>query len=184
MRDVLRAMEMRDVVLVHGLFHQPAHMDALVEALQQRGARVVVPRLHRGSLEADVRAVQAAADLCETPPILAGHSYGGAVIADVTRACSYVFFAAFAPVAGESCAELGGPDALVNKWVRPTFPAAPMSRCSSPGNYSTQTAHQRTRHGQSTYWCLKREVTAAASCDVRNGPEVLATTSCARTIAP
>lgn len=119
MRDVLRAMEMRDVVLVHGLFHQPAHMDALVEALQQRGARVVVPRLHRGSLEADVRAVQAAADLCETPPILAGHSYGGAVIADVTRACSYVFFAAFAPVAGESCAELGGPDALVNKWVRP-----------------------------------------------------------------
>ncbi|MGP4978436.1 alpha/beta fold hydrolase [Brachybacterium tyrofermentans] len=112
-------MQLRDVVLVHGLFHQTAHMDPLAEALRQRGARVTVPRLHRGSFEADVRAVQAVVDLCETPPILAGHSYGGAVIADVAGGGRYVFFAAFAPMAGESCAELGGPDALVNKWVRP-----------------------------------------------------------------
>ena len=127
-------MQLRDVVLVHGLFHQPAHMDALAEALRQRGARVVVPRLHRGSLEADVRAVQAAADLCETPPILAGHSYGGAVIADVDRACSYVFFAAFAPVAGESCAELGGPDArLTMEESVPSLVDVLLSKQGAPG---------------------------------------------------
>jgi pimeloyl-ACP methyl ester carboxylesterase len=106
-------------VIVHGLFHQPAHMDSLAEALQQRGARVAVPRLHRGSFEADARAVQAQADRCDTPPILVGHSYGGAVIADVLGGSSYVFVAAFAPMVGESCAGLGGPDALINKWVRP-----------------------------------------------------------------
>lgn len=41
------------------------------------------------------------------------------MIADVAGGRSYVFVAAFAPMAGESCAELGGPDALVNQWVRP-----------------------------------------------------------------
>lgn len=108
-----------DVVLVHGLFHQPAHMNALCEALRRRGLRVSVPRLHRGTFEGDVSAVQDVVDQCETPPVLVGHSYGGAVIGDVLGGRSSVFVAAFVPEAGESCAELGGPDALVNAWVRP-----------------------------------------------------------------
>lgn len=108
-----------EVVLVHGLFHQPAHMDALRTALERRGARVSVPRLHRGSFEQDVRAVQRAVDRCPSAPVLVGHSYGGAVIADVLGGRSFVFVAAFVPETGESCAELGGPDALVNSWVRP-----------------------------------------------------------------
>jgi pimeloyl-ACP methyl ester carboxylesterase len=108
-----------EVVLVHGLFHQPAHMDALRSALERRGARVSVPALHRGSLEHDAAAVQDAVDQCASAPVLLGHSYGGAVIADVTGGRSFVFLAAFVPEIGESCAELGGPDALVNAWVRP-----------------------------------------------------------------
>lgn len=104
---------------MHGLFHQPSHMDALRAALERRGARVSVPMLHRGAFEHDVSAVQRTVDQCASGPVLVGHSYGGAVIADVLGGRSSVFIAAFVPEIGESCADLGGPDALVDAWVRP-----------------------------------------------------------------
>lgn len=108
-----------EVILVHGLYHQPQHMQPLREALEARGATVHVPRLHRGSLTADTKAVQGAVDACRDRPVLVAHSYGGAVIAGVEGAASFVFMAAFAPRVGESCAQLGGPDAPVNSFVRP-----------------------------------------------------------------
>lgn len=108
-----------EVILVHGLYHQPQHMQPLREALEARGATVHSPRLHQGSLAADTEAVQRAVDACRDRPILVAHSYGGAVVAGVERALSFVFVAAFAPRAGESCAQLGGPDAPVNPFVRP-----------------------------------------------------------------
>lgn len=108
-----------EVILVHGLYHQPQHMQALREALEARGATVHVPRLHRGSLAADTAAVQRVVDACRDSPVLVAHSYGGAVVAGVEGARSFVFVAAFAPRVGESCAQLGGPDAPVNSFVRP-----------------------------------------------------------------
>lgn len=107
------------MILVHGLYHQPQHMQLLRDALEARGATVHVPRLHRGSLAADTGAVQRTVDACRDRPVLVGHSYGGAVIAGVEGAASAVFMAAFAPRAGESCAQLGGSDAPVNPFVRP-----------------------------------------------------------------
>lgn len=112
-------MNTTDVVLVHGLFHQPAHMEAFADDLRREGATVHIPRLHRGSLAEDTAAVQTVVDGCESAPVLLGHSYGGAVIADVHGGRARVFIAAFVPDVGESCAELGGPDALINPWVRP-----------------------------------------------------------------
>lgn len=112
-------MQPTDVVLVHGLFHQPAHMEAVADLLRHGGSTVHIPRLHRGSLAEDTAAVQTVVDGCESAPVLLGHSYGGAVIAGVRGASSFVFVAAFVPDVGESCAELGGPDALINPWVRP-----------------------------------------------------------------
>lgn len=108
-----------EVVLVHGLFHQPEHLLALADALSRAGAAVQTPRLHRGSLEADTAAVQAVVDRCDSAPTIVGHSYGGAVITGVHGAKRFVFMAAFVPDVGESCAELGGPEAPVNSWVRP-----------------------------------------------------------------
>ncbi|WP_217584926.1 alpha/beta hydrolase [Microbacterium sp. GbtcB4] len=107
------------VVLVHGLYHQAAHMRPLVEALERRGAAVRVSNLHRGSLVDDTDAVQKAVDACEGKPVVVGHSYGGAVATGVKGAGAYVFMAAFVPDVGESCASLGGPDAPVNAFVRP-----------------------------------------------------------------
>ncbi|WP_261645981.1 alpha/beta hydrolase [Curtobacterium sp. C2H10] len=108
-----------EVILVHGLYHQPQHMQPLRETLEARGATVHVPRLHRGSLAADTEAVQGVVDACQDRPVLVAHSYGGAVTAGVEGAASFVFMAAFTPRVGESCAQLGGPDAPVNSAVRP-----------------------------------------------------------------
>lgn len=108
-----------EVVLVHGLFHQPAHLQALADTLRRMGATVHTPRLHHGSLEADTAAVQSVVGQCDRPPTVVGHSYGGAVIADLRGAGAFVFMAAFVPDIGESCAVLGEPEAPINAWVRP-----------------------------------------------------------------
>lgn len=104
---------------MHGLYHQPVHMDALAVELRARGFTVRVPRLHRGSLADDTAAVQQAVDRCSGPPIVVGHSYGGAVISGLERVMRLVYVAAFVPDLDESCASLGGPDALINSQVRP-----------------------------------------------------------------
>jgi pimeloyl-ACP methyl ester carboxylesterase len=117
--DSLRHVASLEVVLVHGLYHQPAHMQPLVDALEDRGAVVHMPLLHRGSLPADTSAVQRCIEDCAESPIVVGHSYGGAVATGTQGAAAFVFIAAFVPDVGESCASLGGPDAPVNAWVRP-----------------------------------------------------------------
>ncbi|MDQ0731973.1 alpha/beta fold hydrolase [Arthrobacter sp. B1I2] len=103
-----------EVVLVHGLWHQPAHFEKLVNALLARRADVRVPLLHRGSLAADTAAVQDAVDACRTQPLVLGHSYGGSVITGLERIRQLVYLAAFVPGAEESAARLGGPGAPIN----------------------------------------------------------------------
>lgn len=117
--DSLIGVRNLDVVLVHGLYHQPGHMRPLVKALEARGICAKVPRLHRGSLANDTQAVQEAVDACRGKPLVVGHSYGGAVATGLEGVEAFVFMAAFVPDVGESCAVLGGPNAPVNAWVRP-----------------------------------------------------------------
>ncbi|MFB6437520.1 alpha/beta hydrolase [Streptomyces sp. NPDC056411] len=96
------------VVLVHGLYHDPRHFDLVVGELAAAGVEVAVPELHRGSLLADTKAVQAVVDAMGEPPLVMGHSYGGAVITGLTGAAHLVYLAAFVPAEGESAARLGG----------------------------------------------------------------------------
>ena len=107
-----------EVVLVHGLWHQPAHFDQLAAELRRLGANIHVPRLHRGCLAADTAVVQAAVDRCLAPPVVLGHSYGGSVITGLERVRHLMYVAAFVPAAGESGAMLGGPSALVNEAIQ------------------------------------------------------------------
>lgn len=106
-----------EVVLVHGLWHQPEHFDRLASILRAHGVTVHVPRLHRGSLAADTAAVQEVVDACRVPPVVLGHSYGGSVITGLERVRHLIYVAAFVPAAGESGALLGGAGALVNRAV-------------------------------------------------------------------
>ncbi|MET3176509.1 UNVERIFIED_ORG: pimeloyl-ACP methyl ester carboxylesterase [Arthrobacter sp. UYCu721] len=107
-----------EVVLVHGLWHQPAHFDQLADDLRRLGANVHVPRLHRGSLAADTAVVQETVDGCLAPPVVLGHSYGGSVITGLERVRHLMYVAAFVPAAGESGAILGGRSAPVNDAIR------------------------------------------------------------------
>lgn len=107
-----------EVVLIHGLWHQPAHFDRLADSLRRYGLTVQVPRLHRGSLAADTAVVQKVVDECRVPPVVLGHSYGGSVITGLERVSHLIYVAAFVPTAGESGALLGGADGLVNGAVR------------------------------------------------------------------
>jgi pimeloyl-ACP methyl ester carboxylesterase len=112
-------MEQRtEVILVHGLWHQPAHFDRLSDVLRRQGTTVHVPLLHRGSLAADSAAVQEVVDACADRPVVLGHSYGGSVITGLERVGHLVYLAAFVPAAGESGALLGGAGALVNHAVQ------------------------------------------------------------------
>ncbi|TFD07605.1 alpha/beta hydrolase [Cryobacterium sp. TMT1-66-1] len=107
-----------DVILVHGLWHQPAHFDRLTAVLRAHGIGVHVPRLHRGSLTNDTAAVQSVVDALPVPPVVLGHSYGGSVITGLDRVRHLVYVAAFVPAVGENGALLGGTGALVNDAVR------------------------------------------------------------------
>jgi len=64
-----------EVILVHGLYHQPQQMQPLRAALEERGAIAHVPRLHRGSLMADTGAVQQVVDACRNESVVVAHSY-------------------------------------------------------------------------------------------------------------
>lgn len=103
---------MSDIVLVHGLWHQGAHMGRLADVLRDRGHHVHTPDLHRGSLDADTAHVQRIVDQCSSAPLVLGHSYGGAVMTGLSGVGALVYLAAYAPDQGESCASLGG--ALIN----------------------------------------------------------------------
>ena len=107
-----------EIVLVHGLWHQPAHFDRLAEELRRQGRVVHVPYLHRGSLAEDTSAVQDVVDACGMEPVVLGHSYGGSVITGLHGVSHLIYLAAFVPAAGESGAILGGSTALVNAAVR------------------------------------------------------------------
>lgn len=103
-----------EVVLVHGLWHQPRHFTTLVVALRSRGLTAHTPHLHRGSLAADTDSVQSVVDACASPPLVLGHSYGGSVITGLERISHLLYV----PAAGESGASLGGPSAPINSIVQ------------------------------------------------------------------
>ncbi|MGM7665871.1 alpha/beta hydrolase [Microbacterium sp. A93] len=107
---------MTDIILVHGLWHQGTHMGRLAGVLRERGHRVHTPDLHRGSLAADTAYVQLIVDQCATPPLVLGHSYGGAVIIGLSGVGTLIYLAAYVPDEGESCASLGG--ALINEMLQ------------------------------------------------------------------
>jgi len=125
-----------NVLLVHGAWVDGSSWSQVIAILQQRGYNVVTVQLPMTSLAEDVAWTRhVLAERLQGPAVLAGHSYGGAVISSaatgVENVIGLVFASAFAPDEGESLGELGSrfppppglahtqPDSLGFLWFDP-----------------------------------------------------------------
>ena len=109
------------IVLVHGFWGDAAHWSRVILDLSKRGytdVRAVENPLT--SLTDDAERTRKMVAGIEGPVVLAGHSYGGAVITqagDLPNVAALVYVAAFAPDVGESAGSLSQsqpPDAFGN----------------------------------------------------------------------
>ncbi|MFI0508099.1 alpha/beta fold hydrolase [Streptomyces sp. WSLK1-5] len=100
------------VVLVHGAFADSSSWGAVISRLQRRGHPVIGVANPLRGLAGDSAYVSSVLDTIPGPVILAGHSYGGAVITNAAvghpHVKALVYVAAFAPDQGESALAILG----------------------------------------------------------------------------
>ncbi|MFG3207077.1 alpha/beta fold hydrolase [Streptomyces sp. NPDC048192] len=100
------------VVLVHGAFADASSWNGAIELLRHEGHSVVAPANPLRGLAHDAGYLSDFLDSLDGPLVLAGHSYGGAVISQAAagnpRVKALVYVAAFIPETGESALELSG----------------------------------------------------------------------------
>ncbi|MFI2210204.1 alpha/beta fold hydrolase [Streptomyces sp. NPDC020141] len=100
------------VVLVHGAFADASGWNDVVERLQHHGYNVVAPPNPLRGVGNDSTYVASVLKSIEGPIVLAGHSYGGAVISQAAagnpNVKALVYISAFMPDVGESPAGLSG----------------------------------------------------------------------------
>ena len=95
----------RNVVLVHGGFVDGSGWESVYNILKQDNYSVAIVRNPTISLAGDVAATNLVINTQDSPVILVGHSYGGAVITEAgnnPKVVGLVYIAAFAPDKGES----------------------------------------------------------------------------------
>jgi pimeloyl-ACP methyl ester carboxylesterase len=119
------------VVLVHGDFADASGFAGVIRELQSKDVEVRAAMNPLRSLASDADAIARYASTIDGPIILAGHSYGGAVISQaapsINGVVGLVFLSAFALDEGESSASVQEPypPSLVGKSVEPTPYDAP-----------------------------------------------------------
>lgn len=119
------------VVLVHGAFADASGFAGVIRELHSEGTEVRAPWNPLRSLSFDADAIAKFTNAIDGPVILAGHSYGGAVISQAASSIKNVvglaFLSAFALDEGESAASVQTPypPTIVGKNVAPTSYDAP-----------------------------------------------------------
>ncbi len=101
--------QVKNVVLVHGLFADGSSWGKVIPLLQARGLHVTSVQNPLTSLPDDAAAVKRALAQQDGPTLLVGHSYAGMVITeagDDPKVAGLVYIAARAPDAGEDYAAL------------------------------------------------------------------------------
>lgn len=99
----------KTIVLVHGGFMDGSGWQSVYKILKKDGYNVAVVQNPTLSLAGDVAATKLIIHMQNSPVILVGHSYGGAVITEAGNdagVASLVYIAAFAPDKGESVSTL------------------------------------------------------------------------------
>ncbi|UFS57489.1 alpha/beta fold hydrolase [Subtercola endophyticus] len=99
------------IVLVHGAFADAASWAPVTSLLLEQGYSVRVPPVFNRSLAGDSAYIRSYVEQIDGPVLLAGHSYGGAVITVAGVAANVVglvYVAGYALDEGESLGELQG----------------------------------------------------------------------------
>ena len=97
--------EVKNIVLVHGGFVDGSGWQGVYDHLTADGYRVAVVQNPTLLLAGDVAATYQVLDGLDGPAVLAGHSYGGAVITEAgqhDQVAALAYITAFAPDKGES----------------------------------------------------------------------------------
>ena len=98
------------IVLVHGAFADSSSWDPVIDRLLDAGHPVVAVANPLRGLASDAAYVSDRIRSIEGPVVLAGHSYGGAVITNVDpeagEIAGLVYVAGFAPLPGDTCFHL------------------------------------------------------------------------------
>jgi len=105
MQNQATPQAVKNVVLVHGAFADGSGYRGVYEYLTKQGYHVTVVQNPLTSLEDDAKATRVALDKQDGPVILAGHSWGGAVITEAgthPKVAGLVYIAAFQPDNGET----------------------------------------------------------------------------------
>jgi len=120
------------IVRVHGAFADASSWNGVIERLQQQVYTVVAPANPLRGVIADSAYTSSLVNQIDGPVLLAGHSYGGAVITNAATGAAnvvgLVFVAAFAPDEGELLGEAGSDskDSILNTaLVQYHYPAGP-----------------------------------------------------------
>jgi len=106
---VPRTPEVRNVVLVHGLFADGSCWSDVIARLQAASMKVTSVQNPLTTLEDGVAATQRALAMQDGPTVLVGHSFSGMIVTDAgidANVSSLVYVAARAPDAGEDYATL------------------------------------------------------------------------------
>jgi pimeloyl-ACP methyl ester carboxylesterase len=100
------------IVLVHGAFADSASWNPVIDSLVSAGHPVIAAANPLRSLAGDAASVGDLVRTVDGPVVLVAHSYGGAVIsnvsADAGEITGLVYVNGFAPDAGETCFSLAG----------------------------------------------------------------------------
>ena len=102
----------KNIVLVHGAFADGTSWAKVIPILESRGFHVVAVQNPLTSLADDANATRRIIALQDGPVILAGHSWGGAVITEVgddPKVAGLVYVAAYVPDPGTSANETSAP---------------------------------------------------------------------------
>ena len=113
------AQSTNNIVLVHGGFVDGSGWESVYRLLRKDGYNVAIVQNPTISLSGDVAATKLIINEQDGPVILAGHSYGGAVITEAgndPKVVGLVYITAFAPDKGES----------VNSLIKDPPPDAPV----------------------------------------------------------
>ena len=111
------------IVLVHGAFADGSSWNGVIERLQAKGVEVTAPAIPLRGIAYDSAYVESVIEQIDGPVLAVGHSYGGAVISNLTAdsVVGLVFVAAFATNEDEALGDVTptSKDSILNAALAP-----------------------------------------------------------------